>query len=127
MASVGVLVSWDPLDWGRRRHQLAENSNQIEQARSGATETEAQILIDVNSKFRKLQESRLLLHAAEIARDAQKENLRVVMNEFEQKTALTKDVLQAQAAVSGADHQYQQALLNFWTAKANFEKAIGEE
>ena len=127
VASVGVLVSWDPLDWGRRRHQLAENTKQIEQAKSGATETESQVLIDVNSKFRKLKESRLLLHAAEIARDAQKENLRVVMNEFEQKTALPKDVLQAQSSLSGADHQYQQALLNFWTAKANFEKSLGEE
>jgi outer membrane protein TolC len=127
VASVGVLVSWDPLDWGRRRHQLAENSKQIEQAQSAATETESQVLIDVNSKFRKLKESRLLLHAGEIARDAQKENLRVVMNQFEQKAALSKDVLQAQASLSGADHQYQQALLNFWTAKANFEKALGEE
>ena len=61
-----------------------------------ASETEAQVLIDVNSKFRKLKESRLLLNAAEIARDAQKENLRVVMNEFEQKAA------SAQGCPSGA-------------------------
>jgi len=127
VASVGVLVTWTPFDWGRRSHELAENTRQIEQARNGLTEAQSQVLVDVNSKFRKLQESRLLLEAAGLTREAQKENLRVVMNQFEQKTALMKDVLQARASLANADKQYQQALLSVWTAKADFEKALGED
>jgi outer membrane protein TolC len=38
-----------------------------------------------------------------------------------------KDVLQAQTSLANADYDYQKALLSFWTAKADFEKAIGEE
>jgi hypothetical protein len=36
-------------------------------------------------------------------------------------------VLQAQTVSANADYEYQKALLAFWTAKADFEKAIGEE
>jgi outer membrane protein TolC len=39
---------------------------------------------------------------------------------------LFRDVLQAQATVAETTHQYQQALLAFWTARAEFEKALGE-
>jgi outer membrane protein TolC len=37
------------------------------------------------------------------------------------------DLLQQQASTSEAEAQYQQALAGFWTARAEFEKAIGTE
>ncbi len=40
---------------------------------------------------------------------------------------LLSDVLQSQAFLAEANHEYQQALLVFWTAKAEFEKALGED
>ena len=58
---------------------------------------------------------------------AEKERLRVVINQYPLKAALLKDVLQEQAAVADADNQYQQALLAFWIAKADFERALGGE
>jgi hypothetical protein len=35
--------------------------------------------------------------------------------------------LEQQAAAINANQEYQQSLLAFWSAKANFEKALGEE
>jgi outer membrane protein TolC len=55
------------------------------------------------------------------------EKLRVILNQYEQKTALTQDVLQQKAAVQNASDQHQQALVAFWTAKADFEKSLGED
>jgi outer membrane protein TolC len=127
VASAGVLVSWDPLDWGRRKHELAAASKAIEQSKNSANETEAQILVEVSAKFRKLGETRALLHATALQRDAEREKLRVVMNQFEQKTALLKDVLQQRMSLESVSNQYNQALLSFWTAKADFEKSLGEE
>jgi outer membrane protein TolC len=127
VVAVGVLVSWDPLDWGRRRHELAAASKTIEQSKNSANETEAQILVEVGAKFRKLGETRALLHATALQRDAEREKLRVVMNQFEQKTALLKDVLQQKMSLETVTNQYNQALLSFWTAKADFEKSLGEE
>ncbi len=127
VVAVGVLVSWDPLDWGRRRHELAAASKTIEQSKNSANETEAQILVEVGAKFRKLGEARALLHATALQRDAEREKLRVVMNQFEQKAALLKDVLQQKTSLESVTNQYSQALLSFWTAKADFEKSLGEE
>jgi outer membrane protein TolC len=50
-----------------------------------------------------------------------------VTNRYNQKAALLSDLMQQQAAVSQAEAQYQQALAGFWTARANFEKAVGVE
>ncbi len=127
VATAGVLVSWDPIDWGRRRHELAAASKTIEQSKNSANETEAQILVEVAAKFRKLGETRALLHATALQRDAEREKLRVVMNQFEQKAALLKDVLQQKMSLESVTNQYNQALLSFWTAKADFEKSLGEE
>ncbi len=127
VATAGVLVSWDPIDWGRRRHELAAASKTIEQSKNSANETEAQILVEVAAKFRKLGETRALLHATTLQRDAEREKLRVVMNQFEQKAALLKDVLQQKTSLESVTNQYNQALLSFWTAKADFEKSLGEE
>jgi outer membrane protein TolC len=127
VATAGVLVSWDPIDWGRRRHELAAASKTIEQSKNSANETEAQILVEVAANFRKVGETRALLHATTLQRDAEREKLRVVMNQFEQKAALLKDVLQQKTSLESVTNQYNQALLSFWTAKADFEKSLGEE
>lgn len=127
VASAGILFSWDPLDWGRRKHELAEASKTIEQSKNSVSDLESQILIEVGDKFRKFQQTHSLLRVADLGLASAQERLRVTMNQFEQKTALLKDVLQLKSAVQNATDQHQQALLAFWTAKADFEKALGED
>src|SRR5262245_12445086 len=51
--SMGLVMSWEPFDWGRKKHELAQKDGVIGQARNSATEAESQVLIDVNDKFRK--------------------------------------------------------------------------
>lgn len=127
VASAGLLITWDPLDWGRRKHELAAAAKQIEQSKNSVNETESQVLIEVATKFRKLGESRALLMAAQLQLDAEREKLRVAMNQYEQKATLLKDVLQQRASLESATNQHSEALLSFWTAKADFEKSLGEE
>jgi len=127
VASVGVLLDWEPFDWGRKRHELAEKSKSVEEASLALKETEDQVAIEVGSKFRKLQETRQLLVVGRLAQETARENLRLAKNRYGQHAALLKDVLQVQTAVAQADNQYQQALLSFWTAKADYERALGEE
>ena len=59
--------------------------------------------------------------------ETEREKLRVMMNQYQQKAALLADLLQQQAAVAQADNQYQQALAGFWTAKAGFDRALGKD
>ncbi len=126
ITGIGVSLKWEPFDWGRRKRELALASRTIEQTANLSREAETQILLDVNTRFRKLTEARALLRVAQAAQAATTEKLRVATNKFKQESALFRDVLQTQAAVADANHQYQQALLAFLTARADFEKALGE-
>ena len=122
-----MSFSWEIFDWGKKRRELDEKSKTVEQARASLVETENQVQIDVNSKHRKLQQTRLQVRIAQLSQETARENLRVSTNKYKVQAALLSDVLKAQTALADADQQYQQALVSFWTAKADFEKAIGED
>jgi outer membrane protein TolC len=126
-ANVGVAVTWEVFDWGRKKNQLAAKDKAIEQANAGLKETEDNILIDIGDKLRKLQLAGQALRVARLSEDSAKENLRVSTGRYKFEAVLLSDVLQSQAFLAEASHEYQQALLAFWTAKAEFEKALGED
>lgn len=127
IASAGVEMKWDPFDWGGRRDDVKQKEATVTQSKYQLQETRSQILLDVDNTFRKLSESRSLVTVAGAARDAADEKLREVTDQFGKSVVLLRDLLEQQAATANADHEYQQSLLGFWSAKANFEKALGEE
>jgi outer membrane protein TolC len=127
IASVGVVMSWEPFDWGRKKRQLAEKSKTIEQAENALKETEDQILIEVGDKFRRLQQTQQALRVARLSQDTEREALRITQGRYSFEAALLTEVLQSQAKLADANNQYQQALLSFWTAKADLEKALGQD
>ncbi len=127
IASAGVEMKWDPFDWGGRRADVKQKETTVQQSKYQLQETRSQILLDVDNTFRKLSESRSLVDVAGAARDAADEKLREVTDQFGKSVVLLRDLLEQQAATANADHEYQQSLLGFWSAKANFEKALGEE
>jgi outer membrane protein TolC len=127
ITAVGLMVNWDIFDWGRKKKELAQKTLTVKQADLSQREVEQQILVEVGVRFRKLAESRSLVEVDELARQTEEEKLRVVMNQYRQNAALLKDTLQQEAAVATANAQYREALLSFWTAKADLEKALGEE
>ena len=127
IGGVGVLLSWQPWDWGQKRHNMAQKviaENQVVLTEEDARD---QILLEVDSQFRKLREARAQLVVTETARDAEQEKLRNQTDAYAQQTILLSDLLKQQASLATAEDQYRQALLGFWTARADFEKALGEE
>src|SRR5712675_704611 len=127
IASVGVVMSWEPFDWGRKKRKWAEKSKTIEQAENSLKETEDQILIEVGDKFRRLQQTQQALRVGRLSQDTAREELRVTQGRYKFEAALLTEVLQSQAKLADANNQYQQALLSFWTAKAELEKALGQD
>jgi outer membrane protein len=126
-ASLGVAMKWEVFDWGRKKNQLAEKDRTIEQAKNDQLEAESLVQIEVGDKFRKLQQTRQGLVVAQLKQETARENMRVSVNKYKLKAALLSDALQTQATLADADYQYQQALLAFWTARADYEKAIGTD
>jgi outer membrane protein TolC len=127
IASVGVQVEWEVFDWGRRKRELSEKTRAVEQADNSLLEAESQVLMEVNSQFRKMQESCQLLRIARMSQDTARANVKVVAHKYYVQAVLLKDVLQAQTVLADANSDYQKALLSFWMAKADFEKAMGED
>jgi outer membrane protein TolC len=125
--SLGVSMSWEVFDWGKKGHEIEGKRKTEEQAKNALAETENRVLIDVNTKFRKLQQTNQLLKVARLSQDVAREKLRVAQNKYRLQAVLLSDVLQTETAMTESDNQYQQALLAFWTAKAEFEKALGED
>jgi outer membrane protein len=127
VAGAGVEMNWEPFEWGRRRDEVKQKSIAVDQSQFQLQQVRSQVLLDVNNRYRKLGQSRQALTVAQAARDAANEKLREVSDKFGKEAVLLRDVLQQQTSVANANHDYEDALLAFWTAKANFEKALGEE
>lgn len=126
VTGVGVQVEWEVFDWGRKKNEVAEKTRTVNQADNNLLETESQVLMEVNSRFRTLQESCQLIRIAKLAQTTARANVQMAAYKYRLDAVLLKDVLQAQTSLANADYDYQKALLSFWTAKADFEKAIGE-
>jgi outer membrane protein TolC len=127
VGAVGVLLTWQPWDWGQKRHNIAQKVDAEKQALLSIDNVREQVLQDVDSTFRRLREARELLTAAQAARDAEAEKLRNEMDAYSHQTIVLSDLLQQQSSVANAEDQYRQGLLAFWRARADFERALGEE
>jgi outer membrane protein TolC len=126
LGSVGVQVSWEPFDWGRRRREAAMKARAVEQARLAQTETEAGVAAEVSASLRRVREARSGLQVARLAELAARERARVKVELLRVKATLQPDALQAQAQLVDAAASHQEALSSYWTARADFDRAIGE-
>jgi len=127
VGAVGVLLTWQPWDWGQKRHNIAQKLDAEKQAQLSIDNVRDQVLQEVDSTFRRLREARELLTAAQALRDAEAEKLRNEMDAYSRQAIVLSDLLQQQSSVASAEDQYRQGLLAFWRARADFERALGEE
>lgn len=125
--SLGISLKWDLYDWGNKRHLTDEKQRGIEQSQLNLTETRSQVAIDLDNRFRKLREARAGLKVAELGQEAEKQKLDVVLEQYKQKAALLSTLQTEQANMAQTTSQYQQALSNFWSARSEFEKALGQD
>jgi outer membrane protein len=126
-AAAGIQVNWEVFDWGRKKHQLAEKQKTIDQSNNSLRDAESGVMIEVGAKMRELQEAGQALRAAKLRQETASEKMRVSIDKYKLQATLFSDVLQTQATLADTDYEYQKALLAFWTAKADYEKAIGAD
>jgi len=127
MTSLGLELKWEPWDWGRRKDVINQKKATESQAQAQLNDVRSRVLIDVNSRFRKLEESRVLIAVAKAEREAAQQRLLEITNKYGQQSVLLSDVLHQQAVAASASDDYQQAVLGFWSAKTEFEKSLGED
>jgi outer membrane protein TolC len=127
IGSIGALLTWQPWDWGEKRHKVRQAALAEQQAELSVEDTREQILLEVNSNFRHLREARARLAVTEALRDAEAEKMRNQKDAYSQQSILLSDLLKQQSSLADAESQYHQAVLAYWSARADFQKSLGEE
>lgn len=122
-AQLGVMATWEPWDWGRRKAERERKRLAVEQAGIAAREAEARVRVDVRARTREVQDAFERARLSEAAREAARERLRVATERFSLEAALERDLLEAQTALAQADFATQQALGAYWSARAELERA----
>jgi len=99
----------------------------VQQLANQAVETDTATRIEVGRLHRHLAESLRALEAADLTRAAAHERLRIAKDRYGTESILAEDLLSSQAKAAEADRQYYEALATFWTARADYERVVGED
>ena len=127
IAVAGFQLTWEPWDWGRRKHEVAERRVKEEQAKVAVTSTERAVLLDVRNAWRQLENTRRQLQLSDASERAARQKLKETQEQVRREAVLTRVLFSAQSELASADGRQQQALAAFWQARADLKKAIGEE
>lgn len=121
----GFAANWEPIDWGKRRAEVNEQKKLLVKATILEKDLEKQVTVELNDAIRRMKEARALLQVNQFGREVALEKLRVLANKYKEKATLLKDVLQAQKNLAQANSDYSKAVLSMWSARADYEKALG--
>ena len=95
--TVGFQLSWQPFEWGRHRHEIAEKTSVIAQALLAQQEAQAGAQVDVDNRIRQEHQAHEQRRAAQAAQTAARERLRVTTNQYQ----VTRGAAQGCAAGAG--------------------------
>ncbi|HEY9069316.1 MAG TPA: TolC family protein [Candidatus Ozemobacteraceae bacterium] len=126
VSAMGLLVSWDPFDWGKRRHELKEKQLACLQAGIALEETGRAVREAIHAARRQLQEADARFAAARAKSDWAEEQARVFRNRLVEKAILPRELLEAEAELAEARFLQHQACLDAWIARAELDRALGE-
>ena len=122
---VGVNVSWNVLDFGRTKAQIAEASAAVSATRERIAELDSVIAADVEQRLLDVQSSDALVRAASDAIRSAAEARRIVADRFAAGVATSTDVLVAQVVLLESELTRTRALAAQRLAEARLERSVG--
>ena len=81
----------------------------------------------MGQRWRGVKDAAARLEAAHLSEEAAKAYLDDLRNKYREDATLLNDVLEAQARLSAARHDFTDALAGYWSATAELERTIGDE
>lgn len=124
---VGIVLSWEFYDWGQRSAEISSDRIDVHQARIEVERTRSDIITQVNSSLRNLEDAQAAVDAARIGQQAGAEKLRVTQNRYDENVALLSDLFDAESDLSEANDDYVNAVLDVLNAQAELAQAMGEQ
>jgi outer membrane protein TolC len=123
--TVGVKMTWDIFEWGKRGHVVSQRREKLTQANEDLLRIEKRIEVEVDKAYRKLEQTKSLIDVARESLALQKESLRIRGNQIKARTATEAQYSAALAAVKKAEYEEVQALLGYNLAIADLKRVIG--
>lgn len=127
MTSAGITMSYEPFTWGRRGAEISERRHAVEQAQNALDDKRAAAGVEVAARLRKVEESAAQITVRRLESESAREKLRVTKAKFHELAARADEMYGASASLTNAAAREQEAISAYWTALADYEKAIGEE
>ena len=85
IGTVGLLLRWEPWDWGRKHQEYAEKRTKEEQARVGVDATKRAVLLEVRNACRQLENTRRQLKLSDASERAARQKLKEVQEQVSAK------------------------------------------
>ncbi|MCA9677489.1 MAG: TolC family protein, partial [Myxococcales bacterium] len=125
-AFVGLSLSWNLWDWGKRGKDVEQARSGVRQAKAYQAFTEDQIALDVRAKWLAADAARRSREVAASGLRAAEEAHRLQQVLFDQGAATTTDVLDAEAEVSRARSQETISRYQYLVKWMALVRAVGE-
>jgi outer membrane protein TolC/preprotein translocase subunit SecF len=121
---VGLRMTWDIVDWGKRRGVLGQRKEQLTQADENLRRVKKRIEVEVDKTYRKLEQTQRLIDVARESLELQKENLRLKSDGIKSGTVTESQYATAVASVKKAEYEHVQALLGYYLAIADLKRIV---
>lgn len=127
IASLGLQLSWEPWDWGRRRQEARGREAAARAARAVVEEAEGRVATEVGRAFRRLGEARSGVELARLGVELAAERAQVAQARFDQQSAQVADLLAAEASVAEAEARATASRLELFSAHSAFRRTLAED
>jgi len=123
--AVGLHLTWTVFEFGKRRGQVSERHAQVAQAEENLAQVRRRAQIDVEKAVRKLNRAETALDSARQLLASTTEARRVTSDGVEAGTANESALLDAEAAMSGAQADVLRAVYDRSVAAADLARLTG--
>jgi multidrug efflux pump subunit AcrB/outer membrane protein TolC len=123
--AVGLHLTWTLFEFGKRRGQVSERQAQVAQAEENLAQVRRRVQIDVEKAVRKLNRAETALDSARQLLASTTEARRVTSDGVEAGTANESALLDAEAAMSGAQADVMRDVYDRSVAAADLARLMG--
>lgn len=124
---VGVSLQWNVWDWMTTSAQTAQAEASLRQTEAGIDLLQNAVRLEVAQWSQRFADARVLVEAAKTGVRAAEESRRIMGQKFDQGTATTTDVLDAEVALLQARLALTKAGTELRLADARLRRAVGAQ
>ena len=123
--TVGVNLTYDVFDFGKRRAVVREREAQLAQAEQNLERLKEDVAVAIERSYNKVERTKSLINVATQVANLRQESERLATNQAAQGVVLVSERRQATSARYKAQADLLQASLGYLLAQAELERTVG--